>query len=83
MTDFGYESDDGSADGIVSGESDGEEPAAAEVAKGRRRGRWTLEDGGEGEDGGGRGGERDDAGLGGGGRGAVVGGEFGEDSFGG
>ncbi|TEY79836.1 hypothetical protein BOTCAL_0041g00070 [Botryotinia calthae] len=83
MADFRDEADGGSADGVVSGERDGEEPATAEVAKGRGRGGWTLENGGEGEDGGRRGGERDDTCLAGGGRGMVVGGEFGEDSLGG
>ncbi|THV46073.1 hypothetical protein BGAL_0419g00060 [Botrytis galanthina] len=83
MADFRYESDDGSADGIVSWEIDGEQPAAAEVAEGRGRGGWTLEDGGEREDRGRGGSESDDPRLGGGGRGAIVGGEFGEDSLGG
>ncbi|TGO11570.1 hypothetical protein BTUL_0106g00070 [Botrytis tulipae] len=83
MADFRDESDDGGADGIVSWESDGEQPAAAEVAEGRGGGGWTLENGGEREDRGGRGSERDDTRLGGGGRGTIVGGEFGEDSLGG
>ncbi|TGO21433.1 hypothetical protein BPAE_0220g00080 [Botrytis paeoniae] len=83
MADFRYESDDRRADGVVSWESDGEKPAAAEVAEGRGRRGWTLENGGEGEDRGGGGSERDDTRLSGRGRGAVVGGEFGEDSLGG
>lgn len=83
MADFRHESDDGSADGVVGGERDGEEPATAEVAEGGRGGGWTLQDGGEGEDGGRRGGQCYDTRLAGRGRGVVVGGEFGEDSLGG